>query len=355
MSIFRNIFGFSGVRLIGIRSVLFVALLWTSIDFIIFLLSDDKQVQTGSLLSREVLLFLVSLFMGYLFVYKLKSFFPGLPLWLGFLLRSFILLIAAFFLTFVLQFLNGLILQGMSADESYRAIRNHALHRNWIIQKIVYWISIFLITQLILLINEKYSPRVFLTLLSGKYVTPKNENRIVMFIDLKDSTPIAEELGHSTYFLFIRDFIYSISEAILNNGGTIYQYVGDEVVCSWHTSPKNARKCFQTIIACRKNIQKRNVIYRRRYGRIPEFRVGIHVGEVTIGEIGVIKKDLAMSGDTMNTAARIRSACNELNHNFLASREFIQLSQLKNWQGESLGIIDLKGKDNGLELFHLKI
>ena len=95
--------------------------------------------------------------------------------------------------------------------------------------------------------------------------------------------------------------------------------------------------------------------FRRKYDIIPEFRVGIHMGDVTVGEIGVIKKDLAMSGDTMNTTARIRSACNELNQKFIMSKDFMDNSDLTEWQGESLGIVDLKGKNNGIELFSLKI
>ena len=214
---------------------------------------------------------------------------------------------------------------------------------------------IFFITQLILIINEKYSPGVFMDILVGKYLHPKIEKRIVMFMDLKDSTPIAEKLGHSVYFEFIRDFIYNVSQAVIEFDGTIYQYVGDEVVCSWIFAPKNSRKCLDTVIQARKNIQKKNMYFRSKYGMVPEFRVGIHLGEVTIGEIGVIKKDLAMSGDTMNTTARIRSACNELNHHFIVSKEFVENIDLEKWQTESLGMVELKGKGSGIELFTLKI
>ena len=69
----------------------------------------------------------------------------------------------------------------------------------------------------------------------------------------------------------------------------------------------------------------------------------------------MIKKDLAMSGDTMNTTARIRSACNELNHHFIVSKDFVENIDLKEWQTESLGIVDLKGKEAGIELFSLNI
>ena len=57
----------------------------------------------------------------------------------------------------------------------------------------------------------------------------------------------------------------------------------------------------------------------------------------------------------MNTTARIRTACSELNQKFIASKDFIDDLDLKEWQAESLGTIDLKGKSNGIELFALKI
>lgn len=225
----------------------------------------------------------------------------------------------------------------------------------WLLEKLPSWLLIFFMTQLIIEIIEKYSPGIFLDVFFGKYVNPKIEKRIIMFIDLKDSTPIAEKLGHKDYFRFIRDFIYFISIALIEFNGRIYQYVGDEIVVSWPFSIRNTKKCMDSLIEARKILQKNGELFRRKYGILPEFRVGIHVGEVTIGEIGLIKKDLAMSGDTMNTTARIRSACSELKQKFIVSKDFNDVIDLKDWQSESLGIVDLKGKDKGLELFALKI
>jgi len=207
------------------------------------------------------------------------------------------------------------------------------------------WIILFILTQLIIEINEKYSPGVFFDIVLGKYVQPKDEKRIIMFIDLKDSTSIAEKLGHKEYFKFIRDFIYYISIGLMEYGGRIYQYVGDEIVVSWPDKKRNARKCVYALIEARKSLNKHMNDFLKNYKMMPEFKAGIHVGEVTIGEIGIIKKDLVMSGDTMNTTARIRTACNEL----------LERIQLKDWQVEALGPIELKGKNASVELFALKI
>lgn len=345
----------SNVNKWRIRSVIFIAVFWTAIDFVILIMEDETRARTTSLWFREGLMFSVSMIMGYLFVFHFKKIMKRYPLWISFVVKSFMLLFSAFFLTFLLQFFNSIVILRESPETAFQSIQNYALHKNWLLQKIVYWISIFFVTQLILIINEKYSPGVFMDIIRGKYINPKVENRIVMFMDLKDSTPTAEKLGHSLYFEFIREFIYQVSLAIIEFEGTIYQYVGDEVVCSWKNSKKNTRKCLDAVIQSRKNIHKRSRHFRRKYGIVPEFRVGINVGEVTVGEIGVIKKDIAMSGDTMNTTARIRSACNELNHHFIVSKEFVEVSKLKGWQTESLGMVELKGKGHEIELFSLKI
>jgi len=335
--------------------VLYIAFFWTVIDLVIVLLREDGQIHKEGIWVREMLMFSLSLIMGYLFVFSLRKMLRDYPLWINFLIKSIILLVSAFVIIFLIQLTNSYLFQGLNASEAFQQLISYALYKNWLLKKIIYWMAIFFVTQLILIINEKYSPGVFLDILSGKYIKPKVETRIVMFLDLKDSTPTAEILGHSLYFEFIRDFIYHISQAIIEFEGTIYQYVGDEVVCSWKFAPKNTRKCLDTVIQARRNIQRRSIRFRHKYGMVPDFRVGIHIGEVTVGEIGVIKKDLAMSGDTMNTAARIRSACNELKHHFIVSKPFVENIDLKQWQTESLGIVELKGKEAGIELFSLKI
>jgi adenylate cyclase len=143
--------------------------------------------------------------------------------------------------------------------------------------------------------------------------------------------------------------------ALIESGGIIYQYVGDEIVVSWLSSPKHVKKAMKAVIGAKKNIQKHSNRFRRIHGIIPDFHVGIHMGEVTVGEIGIIKKDLAMSGDTMNTAARICGACNDLGHKFIVSKDFVEKTTLEDHQIKSLGIVELKGKASGIELFSLNI
>ncbi len=357
MSLDKSYSHFSGLGKYRMRTIFYISIFWTLIDVMMMLLSDLEHLASPvkGILLREVFVFFMSLVLGYLFVFTLKKLFRRFPLWINFILKSIMLLCAAFFMNFLVHFTENLFVQHMTVRLSVATFLHESLQTEWLVQKTLYWIILFIVTQLYMEINEKYSPGVFIDILLGKYFQPKVENRIVMFLDLKDSTPIAEKLGHQQYFLFIREFIMHVSMALIEYNGRIYQYVGDEIVVSWISAPKNARYALASVIEARKNVQKNSERFRRKYNVIPEFRVGIHIGDVTVGEIGIIKKDLAMSGDTMNTTARIRSACNELNQKFIVSKDFIDFSGLKEWQSESLGVVDLKGKAAGIELFSLKI
>ena len=347
---------FQGIKKYRIRRVIFIALFWTLIDSITTILNyNATQNHTKSIITRELLVFLMSGIMGYLFVYTLRNIFKDRPILINFFAKTFILLFAALTMNFLAHLADNIFVENLNLRKSLYDFYQYTITGNWLLRRTLYWLILFAITQLYLEINDKYAPGVFLDILAGKYIKPRIENRVIMFIDLKDSTPIAEKLGHQNYFLFIREFIYDLSLALIEHNGIIYQYVGDEIIVSWKYNKDNMKNCLASVITGRKNIQLRSEHYRRVYNIIPEFRIGIHLGDVTVGEIGVIKKDLAMSGDTMNTTARIRSACNELNQKFIVSKDFAEKSNLKTFQLESLGIVELKGKTNGIELFALKI
>lgn len=348
---------FSGVGRYRFKTILGIALFWTLIDVVTLYLLKTGTTRSpfGSILLRELAVFVMSCIMGYLFVYSLRNVFRGHSIFMNFIFKSFVLLFAALFMNFIVHTVDYVFVSKKGIDEAFRFFLSEFKDPKLLTQRILYWLILFMITQLWIEINEKYSPGVFIDIIMGKYINPRNEKRIVMFLDLIDSTPIAEKLGHENNFKFIREFINDVSLALIEHNGRIYQYVGDEIVVSWMFDRSNVRKCMTAIIEARKNLQKKGERYRRIFGIVPEFRVGIHVGDVTVGEIGVIKKDLAMSGDTMNTAARIRQACYEFNQKFIMSKDFMDASGLKDWQGESLGVIELKGKTNSVELFVLKI
>ena len=104
------------------------------------------------------------------------------------------------------------------------------------------------------------------------------------------------------------------------------------------------------------SIKEKAPHYQQKYGVIPSFKVGIHCGTVVTGEIGVIKRDIAYSGDVLNTTARIQSKCNELEVDILLSETLLQQLPLASseFRKRSIGQVELRGKAERVPLYTIE-
>jgi len=162
----------------------------------------------------------------------------------------------------------------------------------------------------------------------SKYKKPINENRVVMFLDLKDSTSIAEKIGSKAFVSFINYCYKVMAKSVVKNKGIILKYVGDEVIITWpeRKGIKN-NNCINLYFDFFDDLEKHKNIFIETYGIFPVFKAGLHSGEVTAAFLGTIKRQMDYSGDVMNTSARIQSVCNQYNANMLISTELASLLQ----------------------------
>ncbi|WP_415401732.1 adenylate/guanylate cyclase domain-containing protein [Tateyamaria sp. SN3-11] len=192
-----------------------------------------------------------------------------------------------------------------------------------------------------------------LAIFTGQYRRPRLENRIVLFADLVGSTSLAERLGELRFHEFLSDVSYDLSLPIESNGGEVHRYVGDAVIVTWSAAdPKNNERsvgCATQMLAA---LESKTEEYITRYGQEAKIRVALHCGPVAAGEIGTWKKEIALLGDTMNTAARIESAARDFGVEVvisdavkeqLPSEVSKMLSQLPNYHA--------RGKSNQLALW----
>ena len=92
---------------------------------------------------------------------------------------------------------------------------------------------------------------------------------------------------------------------------------------------------------------KRKSYYEATYdGTVPEFKAGLHYGFVMTGEIGVVKREIAFSGDVLNTTSRIQEKCNELGVNILLSNSLLDKLNLHMniFAPRQMGEMELRGK-----------
>ncbi|WP_192347346.1 adenylate/guanylate cyclase domain-containing protein [Algoriphagus sp. Y33] len=253
-----------------------------------------------------------------------RSFFRKLSLGKVILIKAFGSLALLILLLFLLRFalFDFLIVPSVGSPS---ALLNEESWRLSFYLLLIYYLFTTLIINFVNQVNKKYGPGVLAPLLLGRYRNPKEENRIFMFMDLKSSTTIAEQLGHLKYSSFIRDCFWDINKVLFPFRAQVYQYVGDEIVVTWPVSVgvKN-HFCIRFYFACKQQFLSRAEHYKTTYGLLPEFKAGMHMGKVTAVEIGEIKKDIAYHGDTLNTAARIQGVCNDYKENIIVSDYVIE-------------------------------
>jgi len=259
---------------------------------------------------------------------------------------------------FIVGLLSGFFLHGKNLEmtifelELWQTVLDYMLNVA-ALQGYFFWLLVVLSTFIFLQVNDKYGPGTFRSFLLGKYFRPQREERIFMFLDLRSSTTIAEKLGERRYFNFLNDLIKHVTPPILSYKGEIYQYVGDEIVVSWQMSHGiNNANCLNCFLDIQKALKHQESYYRETYNLSPEFKAGLHYGHVMTGEIGVVKRDIAFSGDVLNTTSRIQSKCNDLGVDILLSQRLLdQLTINGNgFQPKQIGEITLRGKEQKLML-----
>jgi len=191
-------------------------------------------------------------------------------------------------------------------------------------------------------------PTTAFQILSGRYLRPVHEDRLFLFVDLANSTTIAERLGPLEFAKFKNDFFHDITGPISDAGGQIVQYVGDEVMVTWplfRGQQSTFDQCAKCVFSLQRKIEERAELYEGRYGVIPLFRAGVHGGPVVVSQIGDLKQEIVFSGDTVNAASRIQGLCRELDRDFLASVEVVEGAKIsEDIPREHMGEHSLRGR-----------
>jgi len=102
-------------------------------------------------------------------------------------------------------------------------------------------------------------------------------------------------------------------------------------------------------------LDKREERYQRDFGHVPRFKGGMHLGVVTTGEVGALKKEIVYTGDVLNSAARIQGLCKTYAVDLLISEDLAtNLPLNEGFQRQSLGSLPLKGKKEEITVYRLK-
>lgn len=323
-----------------------------------YFVATERYVFLHHFLANVVSYFLVGLISGYLMIYWLRDSLRQLSFVANLLIQVVVMATVVMFLSIImytvffsvvdeLPLMHSAVLK--SASELFLSSFN--------IRNTIFAFFLAIASVIFLNVNDKYGPGVLSAYFLGKYHTPKQEERIFMFVDMKDSTAIAEQIGSIKFHNLLNDFFRDLTDPILYTEGEVCNYVGDEIIVSWTMKHGlNDFNCVRCFYAMQEAIAVKREFYQETYGLVPGFKAGLHCGEVTTGEIGVIKRDIVYSGDVLNTAARIQSKCNDFGVKILLSKHLLDKLNIPphGIEQKKIGDIDLRGKKEKVILYSLE-
>jgi adenylate cyclase len=148
---------------------------------------------------------------------------------------------------------------------------------------------------------------------------------VSMFVDMRGSTKLAEKrLPFDTVFIVNR-FLGAVSQAVLECGGQPNQFVGDGQLALFGlgTDPRTAcRQALRAASMIAINVDELNQFLSHDLREPIRFGVGIHGGEVIIGDIGYRDHMVFTAlGDAVNVAARLQDMTKALACEVVVSEE----------------------------------
>src|SRR5215472_8359194 len=155
---------------------------------------------------------------------------------------------------------------------------------------------------------------------------------VSMFIDMRGSTKLSgARLPFDTVFLINR-FVEAASEAVSSSGGQPNQFVGDGVLALFglDTDPATAcRQALRAASAVASNVAYLNHQFASEMREPIQYGIGIHAGEVIVGDIGFRGHTVFTAlGDAVNVASRLQDLTKELDCRVVVSEDVCKTAGL---------------------------
>ena len=207
---------------------------------------------------------------------------------------------------------------------------------------------------------KKVSPTVMNDLIqnsSEHLLTPRNREVTVFFSDIRSFTSISEKLGNPAHVIaMLNTYMTPMVETITKHQGTIDKFIGDAVMAYWNAPidvEGHADKAVASALQQLKQLKKLNQTLKQQFDVEITIGIGIHTGEVTIGEMGSLgRSDYTIIGDNVNLASRLEGLTKVYGVAIIISAQ-TKYQLIQPCQTRSLDIVKVKGREEAVEIFEV--
>ena len=180
----------------------------------------------------------------------------------------------------------------------------------------------------------------------------------ILMSDIRGFTELSERLPPRQVVGILNRYFTEMVEECMEHGGLIDKFIGDAIMVEFgapvRLAPEvSARAAARAALGMKRRLARLNDAL--VHDGLPPLKIGIgvHTGEAIAGNIGAPQRiDYTLIGDSVNTTARIESACKEVGHDLLISETTRALLGEAAIVGEPM-TVHLKGKSRPYAVYPL--
>ena len=155
---------------------------------------------------------------------------------------------------------------------------------------------------------------------------------MVLMVDMRNSTRLAEtRLPFDAVFIVDR-FVTAAGAAIEANGGRISHFLGDGLMATFGMDCGPREACLyalSALIAIGRKVEALNRVLVAQTGEAIRFGMGLHCGQMVVGEIGYgTVRTFTALGDAANVAARLDGLCRDFGCEAVISHDVWRIAGL---------------------------
>lgn len=183
----------------------------------------------------------------------------------------------------------------------------------------------------------------------------------VLFSDLRNFSRISEGMSARELTQFMNDYLTPMTDAILEQEGTVDKYMGDAVLAFWNAPldiddhPRRAVRAALMMRAALMDLNRRRAEAAAAAGREAQpaaMGLGLHLGPCSVGNMGSVRRfDYSILGDTVNLASRLEGASKAFQTDIVASSAVRDAAPDFAWI--DLGWVRVLGKSEATQVFAL--
>lgn len=180
----------------------------------------------------------------------------------------------------------------------------------------------------------------------------------LLFSDLAGFASISENMAPQELISLLNEYLHDMTQVVHDEMGYLDKYIGDAVMAFWNAPvdvEDHADRAMRTAILMQRGLSALNHRWGAGLGyRDPlTVRIGVHSGEVVVGNVGSIDKlNYSVIGDAVNVASRLEPANKTYDTLNMVSEATLALAK-GSYRVRELDYIAVKGKEEPLKVYEL--